>query len=117
MTSKLSQLIYYFKCHDHFMMYLSTFPGVPNDLLYLGYLILKKKYLHSLQALSRLSCAFKTENQTRLVVCDLGNPMKAGTKVRMNSSLCLLSLGENPSTEQGLLEWDRETAPNFDSEQ
>lgn len=30
---------------------------------------------------SRLSCAFKTENQTRLVVCDLGNPMKAGTRV------------------------------------
>lgn len=35
-----------------------------------------------LQALARLSCAFKTENQTRMVVCDLGNPMKAGTKVR-----------------------------------
>lgn len=34
------------------------------------------------QALARLSCAFKTENQTRMVVCDLGNPMKAGTKVR-----------------------------------
>uniref|UniRef100_A0A452J0E2 Uncharacterized protein n=1 Tax=Gopherus agassizii TaxID=38772 RepID=A0A452J0E2_9SAUR len=33
------------------------------------------------EALARLSCAFKTENQTRLVVCDLGNPMKAGTKL------------------------------------
>ncbi|XP_053326649.1 integrin alpha-V [Spea bombifrons] len=33
------------------------------------------------ETLSRLSCAFKTENRTRLVVCDLGNPMKAGTKV------------------------------------
>ncbi|XP_034989373.1 integrin alpha-V [Zootoca vivipara] len=31
--------------------------------------------------LARLSCAFKTENKTRLVVCDLGNPMKAGTKL------------------------------------
>jgi len=31
------------------------------------------------EALARLSCAFKTENQTRQVVCDLGNPMKAGT--------------------------------------
>ncbi|XP_025889514.1 integrin alpha-V [Nothoprocta perdicaria] len=31
--------------------------------------------------LARLSCAFKTENQTRMVVCDLGNPMKAGTKL------------------------------------
>ncbi|XP_066467406.1 integrin alpha-V [Tiliqua scincoides] len=33
------------------------------------------------EALARLSCAFKTENKTRLVVCDLGNPMKAGTKL------------------------------------
>ncbi|KAM9326893.1 integrin alpha-V [Gastrophryne carolinensis] len=33
------------------------------------------------ESLSRLSCAFKAENQTRLVVCDLGNPMKAGTRV------------------------------------
>ncbi|XP_051842020.1 integrin alpha-V isoform X1 [Antechinus flavipes] len=33
------------------------------------------------ETLSRLSCAFKTENQTRQVVCDLGNPMKAGTKL------------------------------------
>uniref|UniRef100_A0A8D0NK10 Integrin alpha-V n=1 Tax=Sus scrofa TaxID=9823 RepID=A0A8D0NK10_PIG len=33
------------------------------------------------EALTRLSCAFKTENQTRQVVCDLGNPMKAGTQL------------------------------------
>nr|DBA21608.1 TPA: hypothetical protein GDO54_018218 [Pyxicephalus adspersus] len=33
------------------------------------------------ESLTRLSCAFKIENQTRLVVCDLGNPMKAGTRV------------------------------------
>uniref|UniRef100_A0AAZ3QCX5 Integrin alpha-2 domain-containing protein n=1 Tax=Oncorhynchus tshawytscha TaxID=74940 RepID=A0AAZ3QCX5_ONCTS len=33
------------------------------------------------ETLSRLSCAYKTENQTRVVVCDLGNPMKGGTKV------------------------------------
>uniref|UniRef100_A0A8V5FRD7 Integrin alpha-V n=1 Tax=Melopsittacus undulatus TaxID=13146 RepID=A0A8V5FRD7_MELUD len=33
------------------------------------------------EALARLSCAFKTENQTRMVVCDLGNPMKAGIKL------------------------------------
>uniref|UniRef100_A0AAZ3Q612 Integrin alpha-2 domain-containing protein n=1 Tax=Oncorhynchus tshawytscha TaxID=74940 RepID=A0AAZ3Q612_ONCTS len=32
------------------------------------------------ETLSRLSCAYKTENQTRVVVCDLGNPMKGGTK-------------------------------------
>ncbi|XP_057191846.1 integrin alpha-V [Triplophysa rosa] len=33
------------------------------------------------ETLSRLSCAFKKKNQTRLVVCDLGNPMKGGTKI------------------------------------
>uniref|UniRef100_A0A672NER8 Uncharacterized protein n=1 Tax=Sinocyclocheilus grahami TaxID=75366 RepID=A0A672NER8_SINGR len=33
------------------------------------------------ETLSRLSCAFKKENQTRVVVCDLGNPMKGGTKI------------------------------------
>ncbi|XP_026883966.2 integrin alpha-V [Electrophorus electricus] len=32
------------------------------------------------ESLSRLSCAYKKENLTR-VVCDLGNPMKGGTKV------------------------------------
>ncbi|XP_076858256.1 integrin alpha-V [Brachyhypopomus gauderio] len=32
------------------------------------------------ELLSRLSCAYKKENQTR-VVCDLGNPMKGGTKI------------------------------------
>ncbi|XP_072435152.1 integrin alpha-V [Chiloscyllium punctatum] len=33
------------------------------------------------KSLTRLSCAYKTENQTRIVVCDLGNPMKAGTNL------------------------------------
>lgn len=36
--------------------------------------------VHS-QTLTRLSCAYKKENQTKMVVCDLGNPMKGGTKV------------------------------------
>lgn len=33
------------------------------------------------QTLNRLSCFYKKENQTKVVVCDLGNPMKGGTKV------------------------------------
>uniref|UniRef100_UPI00398E64B9 integrin alpha-V n=1 Tax=Pristiophorus japonicus TaxID=55135 RepID=UPI00398E64B9 len=33
------------------------------------------------KSLTRLSCAYKIENQTRTVVCDLGNPMKAGTNL------------------------------------
>uniref|UniRef100_A0A672Y898 Integrin, alpha V n=1 Tax=Sphaeramia orbicularis TaxID=375764 RepID=A0A672Y898_9TELE len=41
------------------------------------------------QTLTRLSCAYKKENQTKMVVCDLGNPMKGGTKV---SSDCIYQL-------------------------
>ncbi|CAN9498449.1 unnamed protein product [Ophioblennius macclurei] len=33
------------------------------------------------ETLARLSCAYKNENGTKMVVCDLGNPMKGGTKV------------------------------------
>uniref|UniRef100_A0A3B3UYG5 Integrin, alpha V n=1 Tax=Poecilia latipinna TaxID=48699 RepID=A0A3B3UYG5_9TELE len=33
------------------------------------------------QTLSRLSCAYKKENETKMVVCDLGNPMKKDTTV------------------------------------
>lgn len=36
---------------------------------------------HLSQSLARLSCAYKKENQTKMVVCDLGNPMKGGIKV------------------------------------
>uniref|UniRef100_A0A8C6SJX3 Integrin, alpha V n=1 Tax=Neogobius melanostomus TaxID=47308 RepID=A0A8C6SJX3_9GOBI len=32
------------------------------------------------ETLTRLSCASKKENNTKMVVCDLGNPMKGGTK-------------------------------------
>uniref|UniRef100_A0A674N7P5 Integrin, alpha V n=1 Tax=Takifugu rubripes TaxID=31033 RepID=A0A674N7P5_TAKRU len=43
------------------------------------------------QTLSRLSCAYKKENQTKMVVCDLGNPMKGGTKVKLRFSVHQLS--------------------------
>uniref|UniRef100_A0A8C1JBM9 Integrin, alpha 8 n=1 Tax=Cyprinus carpio TaxID=7962 RepID=A0A8C1JBM9_CYPCA len=35
--------------------------------------------------LQRLNCEHRTENDTRVVVCDLGNPMVADTNVRDNS--------------------------------
>lgn len=35
------------------------------------------------QSLSQLTCSYNTENQTRYLSCDLGNPMKAGTSVSM----------------------------------
>ncbi|XP_078394578.1 integrin alpha-8 [Cetorhinus maximus] len=33
------------------------------------------------EALSKLSCAYKVDNSTQMVVCDLGNPMTAGTNL------------------------------------
>ncbi|XP_007904592.1 integrin alpha-8 [Callorhinchus milii] len=33
------------------------------------------------EALSKLSCAYKVDNSTQMVVCDLGNPMVAGTNL------------------------------------
>nr|XP_055070850.1 integrin alpha-V isoform X1 [Misgurnus anguillicaudatus] len=46
------------------------------------------------ETLSRLSCAFKNENQTRLVVCDLGNPMKGGTKIAAGLRFSVHQLSE-----------------------
>uniref|UniRef100_A0A8C1LDK0 Integrin, alpha V n=1 Tax=Cyprinus carpio TaxID=7962 RepID=A0A8C1LDK0_CYPCA len=46
------------------------------------------------ETLSRLSCAFKRENQTRVVVCDLGNPMKGGTKILAGLRFSVLQLSE-----------------------
>ncbi|KAJ8258954.1 hypothetical protein COCON_G00179660 [Conger conger] len=33
------------------------------------------------ETLSQLTCSYETENQTRYVSCDLGNPMKSGTSL------------------------------------
>uniref|UniRef100_A0A4W5P7C6 Integrin subunit alpha 5 n=1 Tax=Hucho hucho TaxID=62062 RepID=A0A4W5P7C6_9TELE len=33
------------------------------------------------QSLTQLTCSYEAENQTRYLVCDLGNPMKSGTSV------------------------------------
>ncbi|XP_043931058.1 integrin alpha-V [Protopterus annectens] len=46
------------------------------------------------ERLSRLSCAFKSENNTRMVVCDLGNPMKAGTNLQVGLRFSVHQLSE-----------------------
>ncbi|MGH0187278.1 UNVERIFIED_CONTAM: hypothetical protein FKN15_024470 [Acipenser sinensis] len=33
------------------------------------------------ESLSQLACSYETENQTRVVICDLGNPMRSGTSL------------------------------------
>ncbi|CAL8241042.1 unnamed protein product [Merluccius merluccius] len=50
------------------------------------------------QAYSRLSCNFKRENQTRVVVCELGNPMKGGTKVLAELRFSVHQLSEQDTS-------------------
>lgn len=53
-----------------------------------------------LQALRVLSCDYKMENETRMVVCDLGNPMAAGANVRENQMHLLIFILLNFKGEQ-----------------
>ncbi|XP_064183360.1 integrin alpha-V [Anguilla rostrata] len=49
--------------------------------------------------LSRLSCAYKRENQTQeVVVCDLGNPMKGGTKLVVGLRFSVHHLSEQDTS-------------------
>ncbi|VTJ64052.1 Hypothetical predicted protein [Marmota monax] len=47
------------------------------------------------KVLRPLSCEYKMENVTRMVVCDLGNPMAAGTNVRENQQNVPISVELN----------------------
>uniref|UniRef100_A0A3B4V2Y6 Integrin, alpha V n=1 Tax=Seriola dumerili TaxID=41447 RepID=A0A3B4V2Y6_SERDU len=47
-----------------------------------------------IEVFTRLSCAYKKENQTKMVVCDLGNPMKGGTKVLAELKFSVHQLSE-----------------------
>lgn len=44
------------------------------------------------QSLSQLTCSYDTENQTRFLSCDLGNPMKSGTNVRAHQHFIIWSI-------------------------
>uniref|UniRef100_A0AAX7TAG0 Integrin alpha-2 domain-containing protein n=1 Tax=Astatotilapia calliptera TaxID=8154 RepID=A0AAX7TAG0_ASTCA len=44
------------------------------------------------ETLTQLTCSYETENQTRYLSCDLGNPMKSGTNVGAMLSFGCLSL-------------------------
>uniref|UniRef100_UPI0037E95F66 integrin alpha-V n=1 Tax=Semicossyphus pulcher TaxID=241346 RepID=UPI0037E95F66 len=50
------------------------------------------------QTLSRLSCAYKKENQTKMVVCDLGNPMKGGTEIKAELRFSVHQLSEEDTS-------------------
>ncbi|XP_059198373.1 integrin alpha-V [Centropristis striata] len=47
---------------------------------------------------TRLSCGNRKENQTKIVVCDLGNPMKGGTKVLAELRFSVLQLSEDDTS-------------------
>ncbi|KAG7234073.1 hypothetical protein INR49_005948 [Caranx melampygus] len=66
-------------------------PGPPRDLLHTD-------LVHTDLVLSRLSCAYKKENQTKMVVCDLGNPMKGGTKVLAELRFSVHQLSEEDTS-------------------
>ena len=42
-----------------------------------------------LQSLSQLPCSYEAENLTRYLLCDLGNPMKAGASVGTARCVCV----------------------------
>uniref|UniRef100_A0A4W6FIX4 Integrin, alpha 5 (fibronectin receptor, alpha polypeptide) n=1 Tax=Lates calcarifer TaxID=8187 RepID=A0A4W6FIX4_LATCA len=47
------------------------------------------------ESLTQLTCSYETENQTRYLSCDLGNPMKSGTSVRtLLSFVCFSPLAQ-----------------------
>ncbi|XP_064408383.1 integrin alpha-5 [Latimeria chalumnae] len=50
------------------------------------------------ETLSVLPCAYEVENQTRLVICDLGNPMKSGTSLLAGLRFTVPHLRDNKKT-------------------
>uniref|UniRef100_A0A3B5LKM1 Uncharacterized protein n=1 Tax=Xiphophorus couchianus TaxID=32473 RepID=A0A3B5LKM1_9TELE len=50
------------------------------------------------QTLSRLSCAYKKENETKMVVCDLGNPMKKDTTILAELGFSVHQLSEEDTS-------------------
>uniref|UniRef100_A0A8C5ELA2 Integrin alpha-2 domain-containing protein n=1 Tax=Gouania willdenowi TaxID=441366 RepID=A0A8C5ELA2_GOUWI len=45
------------------------------------------------ESLSELNCEYKMINESRMVVCDLGNPMVAGTEVSLDLNATIMKIG------------------------
>uniref|UniRef100_A0A8C7J5T4 Integrin subunit alpha 5 n=1 Tax=Oncorhynchus kisutch TaxID=8019 RepID=A0A8C7J5T4_ONCKI len=52
------------------------------------------------QSLTQLTCSYEAENQTRSLVCDLGNPMKSGTSLWAGLRFTVLRLKDTHNTVQ-----------------
>ncbi|XP_037742904.1 integrin alpha-IIb isoform X1 [Chelonia mydas] len=57
-----------------------------------------QKATSDVQGLEKLICNPKKENETRVVICELGNPMKSGTKIAVDMALSVSNLEDASNT-------------------
>ncbi|XP_073181619.1 integrin alpha-IIb isoform X5 [Lepidochelys kempii] len=57
-----------------------------------------QKATSDVQGLEKLICNPKKENETRVVICELGNPMKSGTKIAVDMALSVSNLEDASDT-------------------
>ncbi|KAM9112383.1 integrin alpha-IIb [Pangshura tecta] len=57
-----------------------------------------QKATSNLQGLEKLICNLKKENETRVVICELGNPMKSGTTITVDMALSISNLEDAGDT-------------------
>lgn len=67
-------------------------------------------------SLSQLTCSYEAENQTRYLVCDLGNPMKSGTSLWGGLRFTAPRLKDNQRTVQFELQIRSKNVNNSESE-
>ncbi|KAM4625575.1 integrin alpha-5-like isoform 2-T2 [Polymixia lowei] len=67
-------------------------------------------------SLSQLTCSYETQNQTRYLVCDLGNPMKSGTSLWAGLRFTVPRLKDTHDTVQFELQIHSKNENNSQSE-
>uniref|UniRef100_A0A3B4F9J6 Integrin alpha-5-like n=1 Tax=Pundamilia nyererei TaxID=303518 RepID=A0A3B4F9J6_9CICH len=67
-------------------------------------------------SLTQLTCSYEAENQTRYLVCDLGNPMKSGTSLWAGLRFTIPRLSDTYNTVQFELQIRSKNANNSESE-
>ncbi|XP_070758138.1 integrin alpha-5-like [Enoplosus armatus] len=67
-------------------------------------------------SLTQLTCSYEAENQTRYLVCDLGNPMKSGTSLWAGLRFTVPRLKDTHNTVQFELQIRSKNANNSESE-
>uniref|UniRef100_A0A669E7U3 Integrin subunit alpha 5 n=1 Tax=Oreochromis niloticus TaxID=8128 RepID=A0A669E7U3_ORENI len=67
-------------------------------------------------ARNNLTCSYEAENQTRYLVCDLGNPMKSGTSLWAGLRFTIPRLNDTHNTVQFELQIRSKNANNSESE-